>query len=87
MRMFDIVLYLGNKYLNLKLSESLSTEVGRDGKLCVLVDVPHCPKHHPSLRDSCHAQNLQRGGPPGLVQDARSEWGCFLCFGVPFCFF
>lgn len=71
MRVFDIVLYLRNKYLNLKPSESLSTNVGRDGKLCVLVDVPCCPKHHPS-----HAWNLQRGCPPlRWVQDARSEVG------------
>lgn len=38
MCLFNIVLYLRNKYLNLKPSESLSTEVGKDGKLCVCVD-------------------------------------------------
>lgn len=42
-RVFDVVLYLRNKYLNLEPSESLSTEVGRAGKLCVPVDVPCRP--------------------------------------------
>lgn len=40
MRVLDVVLCLRNKYLNLEPSESLSTEVDSDGKLCVCVDVP-----------------------------------------------
>lgn len=81
MRVFDIVLYLRNKYLNLKPSESLSTKMGRDGKLCVLVDVPCCPKHHPS-----HAWSLQRGCPPPSGAGRQERGGGTSLAGVPFCF-
>lgn len=78
--MFDIVLCLRNKYLNLNPSESLSTAVGRDGKSYVLVGVPRCPEHQPSLRESCHAQSLHRGGPPSAGAGGQERGGALpLC--------
>lgn len=53
-RMFNVVLQLRNKYLNLKWSESLSLEVGREGKLYVRIDfLWPGPEYLPSLQGSC----------------------------------
>lgn len=78
MCVFNVVLCLRNKYLNLSPRESLSTAVGRDGKLGVCAHVRQNPKHDPSACDPCPARNLLRACPlcPGV-----GRWR-LLCFRV-----
>lgn len=75
MRVFNVVLYLRNKYLNLKPSESLSTEVGRKEScvcVCVLMSCPAPRNVTLACTIPATPRTFQEIVPPPWAQDARS---------------